>query len=221
MADAARPGSSSAGRRVVLGTTFLPGSTTGPPSERGPHRDRPQGAVFQEFSAGLIPRHSLISGTTGSSGDVRKRSRCARRRRLTIPHKQVRPTRLVQPAKRYAATNITAPPVPKPLQQVTPSAKVSSRARGAARLSSPPQHVGHGGDGRRSPSDIPECLCYCTFAEAGGGRPPAVGRGDGSAPPPNRLPLSCNVPVYFSPAASASGSRCPRCPLWCGCGGPG
>jgi len=50
------------------------------------------------------PRHSPIQEQTGSSGNVRKRSHSATRRRLTITHTQVA-VRLAQPAKQYVTTN--------------------------------------------------------------------------------------------------------------------
>jgi len=74
-------------------------------SERGPDRNRPQRAMLQESTARLIS-HGILQcqEQTGSSGNVRKRSHSATRRRLTITHTQVR-VRLAQPAKEYVTTN--------------------------------------------------------------------------------------------------------------------
>ncbi len=72
-------------------------------SERG--TDRPQRAMLQEPTARLISHGILqFQEQTGSSGNVRKRSHSATRRRLTITHTQVR-VRPAQPAKEYATTN--------------------------------------------------------------------------------------------------------------------
>jgi len=74
-------------------------------SERGPHRNRPQRAMLQESTARLISHGTLqFQKQTGSSGNVRKRSHSASRRRLTNTHTQV-PVRRAQPAKEYAPTN--------------------------------------------------------------------------------------------------------------------
>jgi len=74
-------------------------------SERGTNRNRTQRAMLQEPTARLIS-HGILQcqEQTGSSGNVRKRSHSASRRRLTITHTQVR-VRLAQPAKEYATTN--------------------------------------------------------------------------------------------------------------------
>ncbi len=76
-----------------------------PRSKRGTDRDRTQRAMLQEFTARLISHGILqFQEQTGSSGNVRKRSHSATRRRLTITHTQVA-VRLAQSAKEYVTTN--------------------------------------------------------------------------------------------------------------------